>query len=491
MSKKVIVIGAGIAGLATGIRLRVLGYDVSVFEANSYAGGKLTEVKTGDYRFDAGPSLFTMPQYIDELFELAGKDPRDYYDYKRLDVLCRYHWDDGTALTTYADPQQTAQEMATVLGEAPETILSHLADSRAKYELTGRTFLEYSLHKLKSWLHPSTITAMCSLHKLDLMRSMHAVNASRFENEKTVQLFDRYATYNGSNPYKTPGLLNIIPHYEYGFGAYYPRGGMHSITKAVVRLAEELGVEFRYGTKVTTIAADAAIQGIVADGQTYKADIVVSNMDVYYTYKHLLGHEAKAQKIKKQERSSSALIFYWGVARRFPSLDLHNIFFSDDYKAEFDAIARGEVYEDPTVYVNISAKETSTDAPTGCENWFTMINVPYDAGQDWDDIAGKAKRNILAKLSSRLGVSMSDLIVEETVLDPVLIDKKTSSHTGSLYGTSSNSKWAAFMRHPNFTSQVSGLYFCGGSVHPGGGIPLCLLSAKIVYDLIRTKYQQQ
>jgi len=282
------------------------------------------------------------------------------------------------------DKEKTAQNISNTLGESSKVVRHHLSDAETKYNLTGRTFLEHSLHKLKSWLHSSTVTSIMQLYKLDLHRSMHGVNKSRFTNAKTVQLFDRYATYNGSNPYKTPGLLNIIPHYEYGFGAYYPKDGMHSIIKAILKLTADLGIEIKYNSKVESIQHEnGKVTGVLTYGDFKPADIVISNMDVYYTYKYLLERKAKARQIKKQERSSSALIFYWGVKGKFPELDLHNIFFAEDYKAEFDAINRGEVHDDPTVYVNISSKHTESDSPADSENWFTMINVPHDSGQDW------------------------------------------------------------------------------------------------------------
>ena len=187
----------------------------------------------------------------------------------------------------------------------------------------------------------------------------------------------------------------------------------------------------------------------------------------------------------RQPRSSSALIFYWGIRKEFHALDLHNIFFSEDYNQEFKYIfKKQQVYNDPTVYVNITSKENKSDAPKGCENWFVMVNVPSNTGQDWDNIINNVRSNILKKLSISLSVNLEDLIESETVLDPRLIESKTNSYQGALYGASSNNKFAAFLRHPNFSQQISNLYFCGGSVHPGGGIPLCLLSGKIVSDLI-------
>ena len=203
------------------------------------------------------------------------------------------------------------------------------------------------------------------------------------------------------------------------------------------------------------------------------------------TYRHLLKDHKAPEKILQQPRSSSALIFYWGISKQFKQLDLHNIFFSEDYKTEFDYIFnKKDVHHDPTVYINISSKEQPTDAPNGSENWFTMVNVPSNIGQDWDKIIAKTRQNIITKVSRLLGEDISKLIEFEDVLDPRLIESKTQSHQGALYGASSNNKYAAFLRHPNFKSSVANLYFCGGSVHPGGGIPLCLLSGKIVAELI-------
>jgi len=157
-----------------------------------------------------------------------------------------------------------------------------------------------------------------------------------------------------------------------------------------------------------------------------------------------------------------------------------------DYKAEFDHIwQQKNIYDDPTVYVNISSKLKPDDAPRNCENWFVMINVPANIGQDWDKLIADARINIIAKLSKSLGEDVSKLIISESVLDPRSIESRTSSYQGSIYGTSSNSKFAAFLRHANKSSKINNLYFCGGSVHPGGGIPLCLLSAKIVGDWVK------
>lgn len=486
--KKALIIGAGVAGIASAIRLAVKGYVVNVFEANSYPGGKLSEIEQNGYRFDAGPSLFTMPQYVEELFELAGKQTAEYFKYRKLDVVCKYFYEDGTQLSAFADTQKFAREINRVTDEPAASVVKYLANSADIYTITNHVFLERSLHRLQTYLRWDTLRSVFKLPQIDAFRTMHKANGSYFKDDRVVQFFDRYATYNGSNPYRAPATLNVIPHLEHHYGAYFPDDGMHSITQSLVKLAEGLGIKFHYNSPVEEIELlDGKVTGLKVNGQILGGDLVLSNMDIWFTYHKLLSKHRQLypKKILAQERSSSALIFYWGISKSFPGLDLHNIFFSSDYKAEFEHIwQQQDIYHDPTVYLNISSKYKPDDAPEGCENWFVMINVPANDGQDWDNLIDTARQNIQGKLSRLLGEDISKLIVCERILDPKSIETKTSSFKGSIYGTSSNSQFAAFLRHANKSSKVKGLYFCGGSVHPGGGIPLCLLSAKIVSELV-------
>ncbi|MCP9198576.1 phytoene desaturase family protein [Gramella sp. GC03-9] len=482
---KAIVVGSGIAGLAAALRLRKKAYEVTVFESNAYPGGKLHAFEKDDFRFDVGPSLFTMPQYVDELFELFDKDPRDYFKYKEKETICNYFWEDGTHFSVKKNSEQFIKDAAETFDVHKDEIKKYIANAKEKYELTAGIFLEKSLHKPETYFSLGTFKSMLQAYKLDLNTNLNQFNQSSFRDPKLVQLFNRYATYNGSSPYKTPGIMSMIPHLEMHYGTFYPEGGMHSITKSLYELAQEVGVEFRFNEQVTSIEHDGkkAI-GINSSKGFQQADIVYSNMDVFPTYHKLLKDLKKPEKTLKQERSSSALIFYWGVNAKFPQLDLHNILFSNEYREEFKMIFEDKsLSDDPTVYINITSKEDPKDAPEGAENWFVMINAPGNYGQNWNKLVSSARENILKKINRVLDVKMQDLIISESIMDPVKIENDTSSYRGALYGAASNSKFAAFIRHPNFTNQLKNLYFCGGSVHPGGGIPLCLLSAKISTEL--------
>ncbi|MGB1942029.1 MAG: 1-hydroxycarotenoid 3,4-desaturase CrtD, partial [Flavobacteriaceae bacterium] len=403
-------------------------------------------------------------------------------------IGCKYYWEDGVRLNAYGDNNRFLEEVDNTLGVPKHQLQNYLEKAQKKYNRTVSIFLEKSLHKLDTYLNKATVKGILHLFSYELETTLHKVNTRRLKEPHLVQFYDRFATYNGSNPYQTPGMMTLIQHLEQHYGTFVPEKGMVDITNSLVALAKRKGVQFHFNTAVEEIVIeDQLATGIRVNGTTHKADVVVSNMDVVPTYRHLMPTQIAPEKSLQQERSSSAVIFYWGIDRTFPDLDLHNIFFSDNYQAEFDAIFRDKtLFDDPTVYVNITAKDVHGDAPAGKENWFVMVNAPHDIGQDWDALSKTLKKQVLDKLNRNLSVDLANHIEEEWVLTPPLIADKTASFTGALYGAASNNRMAAFLRHPNFSRHISGLYFCGGSVHPGGGIPLCLLSAKIVADLVKT-----
>jgi len=481
--KKINIIGSGIAGLAAAIRLSKKGYQITIFEKNNYLGGKLSELKLGSFRFDKGPSLLTMPHLIDELSE--GDPNLILMPYTKLNTLTHYFFEDGTQIKATSALNEFAKEISEKLNENETVVLNHLKKSAFYYKITSDLFLTQSLSKIKNFLNLKTLKGILCIPKLNLFRTMHYQNAITFKNKKTVQIFDRYATYNGSNPYKAPALLNIIPHLEFGFGAYLPKNGMHQITKHLQQLALSLGVELKLNAPVEKInLQNNKVVGLTSNGVFYECDSVLSDIDIHSVYEHLLPNEFKPKKLLSQEKSSSAYVFYFGINKEFNELDVHNILFSENYKEEFDCLFNEQKpYHDPTIYINITSKLCKLDAPANCENWFVMINAPHNTKKEPITYGSELRKQVLAKINRMLKTNLESYIIEEAVLDPYEIEMQTSSVGGSLYGNASNNKFSAFLRHANFSSSIKGLFFLGGSVHPGGGIPLCLLSAKIVANL--------
>ena len=484
--KKAAVAGAGIAGIASAIRLAAQNYHVDIFEAQDAPGGKISEIHRQGFRFDTGPSLFTLPELVDELFTILGENPREFVTYEKLTNVTRYFFDDGTLINAGSTPQEFADEIEHATREHGSTVLQYLKDAAKLYSLTANTFI-FSPFNLKTLRSEEASTIMRNIGTLDAFRSLHQANRFFFSDERLIKLFDRYATYNGSNPYKTPATLKMISHLEHNTGAYFPNEGMYALIKGLKAVAEKHGVNFHFNTPVNGFTIkNKAVSSIQVNGETYSYDVYLSDIDIYALYKRHIQSVRTPLSLTMQELSSSAMIFYWGINRTSPELDLHNILFASDYHREFHALFKAhEITDDPTVYIFISKKVVDTDAPEGCENWYVMINAPADYGQDWDSLRDKARETILRKVHATLDYDIRPDILFEEVSDPPEIAGRTGSYRGALYGPSSNSRFSAFIRHGNSKKSVKNMYFAGGSVHPGGGIPLCLASAKIATDEIK------
>jgi len=486
------IIGSGLGGLATAIRLAKQGYRVRVFEKNGGPGGKVNSISEGPYRFDTGPSLLTLPEMIKELLAEAPGDISRLFNPLRLDSICKYYFPDGKIFNAPSDPDDFIESFSKLTGEDSGRIKKYLDRVHELYELTAPVFIFGNFHRRQELFQPGNLKVLFNLYKLNPLSSMHAYNRRSFSKKNIIQLFDRYATYNGSSPYRAPATLNVIAHLEHNMGAWFPENGMFSITDALYRYARHLGVEFIFDTYVSRILTEGReVKGVIAGGKEYRSDIVVSDSDVFHVYGKLLPGIKAPVGSRKKNLSSSAIIYYWGMDSNADDLELHNIFFASDYKKEFNCLFKEkDMHDDPTVYVFISSKIVKQDAPEGKSNWFVMVNAPHDSGQDWNELVMRTKKNILLKLGKKLGYEVNDKIEQEFIIAPPELEKNTLSTGGALYGNSSNSPTAAFNRHANFSRKLKGLYFTGGSVHPGGGIPLCLASAKIVESEILGEYGQ-
>jgi len=483
-----IIIGSGIGGLAAAIRLARQGISVDVYESDEKAGGKVSQLHFDGYRFDAGPSLLTLPQLVHELLD---EDLR--FPIRKLETITKYFYPDGTQVLAYNNVPKLASEIEEKLNVPAKKVTGYLVKAAKVYELTSDLFIFGSFHRIKNLINLKSLKTLLNFRKIQAFNSLHEFNQHELGEKRLVQLFDRYATYNGSNPYQTPATLSVISHLEHNLGAFIPEAGMFQITESLYRQALRLGVKFYFNQSVRKVeVTNGRISGIRIDSGFVAADIVVSDIDIHRFYSSLLPDKKRLAKVTKEERSSSALIFYWGMKGVFPELDIHNIFFSSDYQDEFEHLfGQKDLCNDPTVYIYISSKYNKPDAPEGCENWFVMINAPAETGQNWEELITQSRQSILSKLERMTGKKLSENIVSEQILAPPDIFKQTGSVNGSLYGSSSNSRYASFNRHANFRKDIHGLYFVGGSVHPGGGIPLCLSSANIVAGLVKEQLQKQ
>jgi phytoene desaturase len=487
MAKRVLAIGAGLGALSGALRLAKMGFEVTLFEKNETIGGKLNEKKLGAYRFDAGPSLLTMPFVIDELFEFCGFARKDFLNFVPIEPICRYFYPDGATLDASANVEEMKREIAKLSPRDAAVYENFLAYTERIYKLTADIFLFSPIHEFAEILKWRNLPTLLRLPQIDLLRTVHGGVSRFFKDPRLVQLFDRYATYNGSNPYRAPATLNVIPYVEYVLGSYYIRGGMYRLAEALLSLAHQLGVKIHPSARVEKILHDGRrVNGLLVNGKKIAADFVLCGQDVVVAHNELIdGFEKHREKLNRLEPSCSGLVFLWGVKKQHPELAHHNIFFSADYQKEFDQIFdEKRPPDDPTIYVAITSKSDPAHAPAHGENWFVLFNMPYlTNGINWQHETMRVRNIVLEKLR-RMGFDIANQIEAEFVLSPEDFYRNYLGNRGSIYGISSNSRNTAFKRPANRSRELSGLYFAGGSTHPGGGIPLVLLSGKIAAELI-------
>ena len=482
------IIGAGLGGLAASCLLAHKGHDVTVLEKNSSPGGKINELSIDGYRFDTGPSLLTMPFILEKLFEYCDTNISKYLDIEPVDPICRYFYPNGIQFDCYQD---TCLNTAQIQEFAPDDVQAYkqfIAYTEQLFERTKDAFLYNPLYGLSD-LGNLDFT---DFFKIDAFQTVSGRIDKQFESEELRQFFKRFTTYNGSSPYQAPATLNVIPYVELSLGGYYLNGGMYSLIRALTSLAENKGVNFQYDIEITKInTAGNQITGLTdSTGNIHKADIVVSNSDASETYLHLVNKEdvslLKRKKVANVEPSCSGFVLMLGVDKSYNALTHHNIFFSEDYEREFEQIFEDKVMpEDPTLYIANTSHTNPQHAPDGSSNLFILVNAPYLSNNiDWKNEEKQYKKQIIRKLQEHGLTDLSDHIEYSRTITPRDFYQKYRSNKGSIYGTSSNNKLAAFMRPKNKSRSVKGLYLVGGSTHPGGGIPLVTLSAFHAVELI-------
>ncbi|MCH8557563.1 MAG: phytoene desaturase [Balneolia bacterium] len=483
MKKTVGIIGAGIGGLTAAARLASEGHSVTVWERNAKAGGKMNEVVKNGYRFDTGPSLFTMPFVLEELFESCGRNYTDYLTLEPVDPLCRYNWQDGTTFDCSTDLQKTLGQISEFAPGDAEAYVRFLGYSADLYEKTAETFIMNPLQTVMDLRN----LKKSDIFKIDAFPTVSTRVDKFFESPHLRQVFKRFATYNGSSPYLAPATINVIAYVELCLGGYYVKGGLYSISRALEKLCTELGVDIQYNVDIKTILTEdkKAVGVAFNSGETARADVIFSNSDATFTYTDLIEKgvlkKKQVNKISAIEPSCSGFVMMLGTDKKFDKLKHHNIFFSRDYEKEFSEIFHRKMLpEDPTIYVaNTSATDTN-HAPNGGSNLFILINAPYLTEKlGWDEARCKEYGDLIIHKLENFGLDgLSESIKVREHISPQDFYDTYRSNRGSIYGTSSNQQLSAFMRPRNKSPYIDNLYLVGGSTHPGGGIPLVMMSAR-------------
>ncbi|HVM26773.1 MAG TPA: phytoene desaturase family protein [Mycobacteriales bacterium] len=493
---RVVVVGAGVGGLAAAARLGATGHGVTVCEAAEQVGGKLglveAETGSGTFRFDTGPSLVTLPHLLHEVFADTGGPPPDL-ELTPLDPVARYRFADGTTLDAASDLDEHCRRLDAALGPGAGADWRRFAVRAERvWDASREPFLESPLDGPRTLARlalrrPRDVAAIAPWH------SLRRLGASTLRDPRLRTYLDRYATYTGSDPRRAPAALAAVAHAEQAYGGWYVPGGLHRIAVELHRRAVERGATVRLGARVAGIemAGGRAVGVRLDDGERLAADVVVANADAAQVYGRLLPAGAAGgarRRLARATPSLSGFVLLLAVRGRTPGLAHHNVLFPADYDAEFDAVFGDPArpVQDPTLYV--SAPDDPAVRPAGCEAWFVLVNAPRHgrgAGAvDWraPGLADRYADRLLDLLAAR-GLPVRERVLWSRALSPADLEERTGAPGGAIYGTSSNGAAAAFLRPAN-RSPVPGLYLVGGSSHPGGGLPLVLLSARIVADLV-------
>jgi phytoene desaturase len=487
MSKTVAVIGAGIGGLSASIRLAAAGYRVICFEQHATPGGKMREFRSGGFRWDAGPSVITMRPVFEELFAAAGERLDDWLTLTPVDPLTRYFFADGKQLDVKLDRAATMRQIAEISPQDAAGYGAYLDHAAFLHKVTSPLFVYGQRPSLIDLPKVGVANAL----RLQPFLRLHGSIKRYVSSPQIRQLLGRFATYIGSSPYHAPATLGVISHVELNEGVWYPQGGIYSIARALHELACKLGVEVRLGTPAQRIMVRGgrAVGVELADGAQAQADAVLANVDAALVYNRLLPQDQaparRARKLGLQKLSCSGFILLLGVRGVHHELAHHNIFFCQDYRQEFvDIFDRRVPPAEPTIYASITCKSTPGDAPAGYENWYLLVNAPAVGPEyDWNKRGQEYRDVVLAQLA-RFGYDLRDRIVTEQRITPNDIEARTASWRGALYGELFDSPWVAFRRPESRAGDVKGLYLCGGTTHPGGGVPMVMLSGKLAAQAI-------
>ncbi|MFV9505726.1 MAG: phytoene desaturase family protein [Oscillochloridaceae bacterium umkhey_bin13] len=487
MTSDVIIVGGGLGGLAAAIRLATQGRRVTLLEKNERVGGKLNLVVEQGFVFDTGPSLLTMPWVIAELFAAAGRRMEDYLTLDQIEPTCRYVWPDGTQFNAWQRLPQLIQEVERLSPADVPGLFRFLAHTAKIYDAVADSFLLKPFDGIRELITPRLLR---DGPQIDALRSVDAAVRSFFRSPYLRQVFNRYATYNGSSPYLSPATFNVIAYIELAEGGWYVRGGMYALATALERLANELGVTVRLNAPVAEVLHHGGgVSGVrLADGEELRTAQVIVNADPRYAYGALVpGQAATAARLTRLEPSCSGFILFLGIKGAYPNLAHHNIFFSADYPREFAAIfQKGVPAADPTVYVAATCVTDQGHAPPEHMNLFVLVNAPALGPRvHWEREAGPYRDLVVAKLE-RMGMpGLGERIVYEQIWTPVTIAERYNAADGAIYGLASNNRFSAFLRPPLRARELRGLYFVGGGTHPGGGIPLVLLSGRAVAERVQ------
>ncbi len=488
--EKVIIVGSGLGGLSSAVYLASEGYEVEIFEKNERIGGKLNYLERDGFQFDLGPSIFTMPHIFNELFKKTNRNMEDYFKLKPVYPHWRNFFEDGKVIDLVPVSKTNKFKATNISDDDNRQLEDFLTYSKKLYNVTERGYFEKGLDTVRENMKEYGLMSL--VKDLDAYSTMNSQVRKHIDNKYMIDIMNFFAKYVGSSPYNAPALLNLLPHIQYEFGLWYVEGGMYNLARGLEKLLNELGVKINLNSQVEKLKTeDEKVIGIrLTDGTEVMADTIISNMEVIPAYEQLLDKEKSfLKKYDKFEPTCSGLVIHLALKEEYPQLAHHNFFFSENPKEHFETVFdKKELPSDPTIYLVAPTRTDSSQAPKGHDNIKILPHIPYiTEGVNKEDYE-KLKDSIYLKLE-RMGLKdLRKNIIFEEILTPFDIREMYFSNKGSIYGVVSDKSKNLALKMPKKSTEYENLYFVGGSVNPGGGMPMVTLSGiNTAKDIIRLK----
>jgi len=488
MKPTALVIGAGIGGIATAARLAKNGYSVTVLEKNDQPGGRCNQIVREGHRFDIGPTLFLMPEVWEETFASLNEKLSDHLDLRRIDPTYKVRFKDGLQLELTSNISEMQAQLEKVEKTAFTGFLNYIAEGSKHYKISLEKFVGRNFYNIFDYFSLSNLPLIFRLKAL----KKHYANVSRFfKDERLKAAFTFQNMYLGLSPYDAPATYSLLQYTELAEGVWYPMGGMYAGIQALVKVAEKLGVKFIYGAPVKRLEiAGNKIEGaILEDGRVFTADVFVGNADLPYIYDQLLPDRAEAKKLDEKLYTCSTIMFYWGVDKQYPQIAHHNVFLGGNYKDSFDRIFKDHTLPDePSFYIHAPTRTDESAAPEGQDTLYVLVPVGHldeNSRQDWDALVARARQQVLERLAKEMNINdLNDHIKFEIVHTPKIWKEKFNLAKGAAFGLSHNFWQVGYLRPHNRHTKYKNLYFAGASTHPGTGLPIVLLSARLTTERI-------
>ena len=486
-ARSIIVVGAGIGGITAAIHLAQRGMKVTVVEKNSHPGGRCDRVVRDGHRFDTGPTLLVMPLLYEAEFRALGVSMQEVLDLQRVDPTYHLVFDDGSGLALTSDLKSMRSQLEAIQPGSFQGLLRYLQEGDRHYQLGVGKLVNRDFRKPTDFF---TLPNLSLLFRVKPLANHYRNMAAYFDDPRLKAAFTFQDVYMGLSPFEAPATFSMMSFTELAHGVWYPRGGMYSIVEALMRLAQNAGVEFLFDARVErVITSESRARGVrLENGQPLQADIILANADLPYVYQALLPQDGASRELARKRYSCSVISFFWGVDRTYAELPPHTLFLASDYRENFQSIIQDlDLPTNPSLYVHAPARLDPSMSPEGQDTLIGIVPVGHmsaNGGQDWSGIRDRAREHVFRRLKT-LGVDdLEQHIKFEMSYTPVSWQKLYNLVKGSTHGLSHTLTQLAYFRPHNRHAHYHNLYFVGASTHPGTGMPTAMVSGRLVAQRI-------